>query len=82
MVYFDKNGFFYIFDCMNMELVCVVLFVDCIDWGEVDEKGNVMLKVFFDKEGDLVYFWLGSVGVKEWMYVCYSLKIEFLYVFV
>ena len=39
--HFDKNGFLYILDRTNMEPVRVVPFVDRIDWGEVDEKGNV-----------------------------------------
>ena len=39
--HFDKNGFLYILDRTNMEPVRVAPFVDRIDWGEVDEKGNV-----------------------------------------
>ena len=39
--HFDKNGFLYILDRTDMEPVRVVPFVDRIDWGEVDEKGNV-----------------------------------------
>ena len=39
--HFDKNGFLYILDRTNMDAVRVVPFVDRIDWGEVDEKGNV-----------------------------------------
>ena len=39
--HFDKNGFLYILDRTNMDPVRVVPFVDRIDWGEVDDKGNV-----------------------------------------
>ena len=39
--HFDKNGFIYILDRTDMSAVRVVPFVDRIDWGEVDEKGNV-----------------------------------------
>src|ERR687894_743246 len=78
--HFDKNGFLYILDRTNMEAVRVVPFVDRIDWGEVDEKGNVTPKVFPDKEGDPVHFWPGPAGAKEWTHACYSPKTELLYV--
>ena len=39
--HFDKNGFLYILDRTDMSAVRVAPFVDRIDWGEVDEKGNV-----------------------------------------
>ena len=64
--HFDKNGFIYILDRTNMQPVRVVPFVDRIDWGEVDEKGNVTPKVYPDAEGDPVHFWPGPAGAKEW----------------
>ena len=60
--------------------VRVAPFVDRIDWGEVDEKGNVTPKVYPDKEGDPVHFWPGPAGAKEWTHACYSPKTELLYV--
>jgi alcohol dehydrogenase (cytochrome c) len=77
--HFDKNGFLYILDRTNMEAVRVVPFVDRIDWGEVDEKGNVTPKVFPDKEGDPVHFWPGPAGAKEWTHACYNPNTELLY---
>ena len=77
--HFDKNGFLYILDRTNMEPVRVAPFVDRIDWGEVDEKGNVTPKVFPDKEGDPVHFWPGPAGAKEWTHACYSPNTELLY---
>ena len=77
--HFDKNGFMYILDRTNMEPVRVAPFVDRIDWGEVDEKGNVTPKVFPDKEGDPVHFWPGPAGAKEWVHACYNPKTELLY---
>jgi alcohol dehydrogenase (cytochrome c) len=77
--HFDKNGFMYILDRTNMEAVRVAPFVDRIDWGEVDEKGNVTPKVFPDKEGDPVHFWPGPAGAKEWTHACYNPKTELLY---
>ena len=68
--HFDKNGFLYILDRTTMEPVRVAPFVDRIDWGEVDEKGNVSPKVFPDKEGDPVHFWPGPAGAKEWTHAC------------
>ena len=55
-------------------------FVDRIDWGEVDEKGNVTPLRFPDAEGDPVHFWPGPAGAKEWTHACYSPKTELLYV--
>jgi alcohol dehydrogenase (cytochrome c) len=78
--HFDKNGFMYILDRTNMEPVRVAPFVDRIDWGEVDEKGNVTAKVFPDKEGDPVHFWPGPAGAKEWTHACYNPNTELLYV--
>ena len=70
--HFDKNGFLYILDRTTMDPVRVAPFVDRIDWGEVDEKGNVTPKVFPDKEGDPVHFWPGPAGAKEWTHACYN----------
>ncbi|MCW3024494.1 MAG: exaA, partial [Conexibacter sp.] len=77
--HFDKNGFLYILDRTNMEPVRVAPFVDRIDWGEVDEKGNVTPKVYPDKEGEPVHFWPGPAGAKEWTHAAYSPKTELLY---
>jgi alcohol dehydrogenase (cytochrome c) len=77
--HFDKNGFMYILDRTNMQPVRVAPFVDRIDWGEVDEKGNVTPKVFPDKEGDPVHFWPGPAGAKEWTHACYNPNTELLY---
>ena len=54
-------------------------FVDRIDWGEVDEKGNVTPLRYPDKEGDPVHFWPGPAGAKEWTHAAYSPKTELLY---
>jgi alcohol dehydrogenase (cytochrome c) len=78
--HFDKNGFMYILDRTDMSAVRVAPFVDRIDWGEVDEKGNVTPKVYPDKEGDPVHFWPGPAGAKEWTHACYSPDTELLYV--
>lgn len=77
--HFDKNGFLYILDRTNMEAVRVVPFVDRIDWGEVDEKGNVTPLRYPEKEGDPVHFWPGPAGAKEWTHAAYSPQTELLY---
>jgi alcohol dehydrogenase (cytochrome c) len=77
--HFDKNGFLYILDRTSMEPVRVAPFVDRIDWGEVDEKGNVTPKIYPEKEGDPVHFWPGPAGAKEWTHAAYSPKTELLY---
>src|SRR5919202_530266 len=77
--HFDKNGFMYILDRTDMSAVRVAPFVDRIDWGEVEEKGNVTPKIFPDKEGDPVHFWPGPAGAQEWTHACYSPQTELLY---
>ena len=77
--HFDKNGFLYILDRTNMEAVRVVPFVDRIDWGEVDEKGNVTPLRYPEAEGDPVHFWPGPAGAKEWTHAAYSPQTELLY---
>ncbi len=77
--HFDKNGFLYILDRTNMQPVRVAPFVDRIDWGEVDEKGNVTPKIYPDKEGEPVHFWPGPAGAKEWTHAAYSPRTELLY---
>jgi alcohol dehydrogenase (cytochrome c) len=77
--HFDKNGFLYILDRTNMDPVRVVPFVDRIDWGEVDDKGNVTALRYPDKEGDPVHFWPGPAGAKEWTHAAYSPQTELLY---
>jgi alcohol dehydrogenase (cytochrome c) len=77
--HFDKNGFLYILDRTNMEPIRVAPFVDRIDWGEVDEKGNATAKIYPDKEGDPVHFWPGPAGAKEWTHACYNPNTELLY---
>ena len=60
--HFDKNGFLYILDRTTMDTVRVVPFVDRIDWGQVDEKGNATPLIYPDKEGDPVHFWPGPAA--------------------
>jgi alcohol dehydrogenase (cytochrome c) len=62
-----------------MDVVRVAPFVDRIDWGVVDEKGNVTAKLYPDEEGVPVHFWPGPAGAKEWTHACYSPKTELLY---
>ncbi|MBA2636809.1 MAG: PQQ-dependent dehydrogenase, methanol/ethanol family [Solirubrobacterales bacterium] len=78
--HFDKNGYWFVLDRTNGELVRVAPFVDRIDWGEIDADGKVTAKVYPDKEGDPVHFWPGPAGAKEWTHAAYSPKTELFYV--
>lgn len=72
LAHFDKNGYFFVIDRTNGELVRVTPFVDRITWGEIDSSGKVTPKVYPDKEGDPVHFWPGPGGAKEWTHAAYS----------
>jgi alcohol dehydrogenase (cytochrome c) len=78
--HFDKNGYFFVLDRTNGQLVRVAPFVDRITWGEIDASGNVTPKVYPDKEGEPVHFWPGPAGGKEWTHAAYNPKTQLFYV--
>ncbi|MGH3098611.1 MAG: methanol/ethanol family PQQ-dependent dehydrogenase [Streptosporangiales bacterium] len=80
LCHFDKNGYFFVLDRTNGELVRVAPFVDRITWGEIEPNGTVTPKVFPDKEGEPVHFWPGPAGGKEWTHAAYSPRTGLFYV--
>ena len=65
MAHFDKNGYCFILDRTNGQLIRVFPFVDRIDWGDIDANGKVTAKVFPDKEGVPVHFWPGRPAARN-----------------
>jgi len=80
LAHFDKNGYFFVLDRTNGELVSVTPFVDRIDWGEIDANGKVTPKRYPEKEGEPVHFYPGPAGAKEWTHAAYSPKTGLFYV--
>jgi alcohol dehydrogenase (cytochrome c) len=78
--HFDKNGYFFVLDRTNGELVQITPFVDRITWGAITRDGKVTAKVYPDKEGEPVHFYPGPAGAKEWTHAAYSPKTELFYV--
>lgn len=78
--HFDKNGYFFVLDRTNGELVRVTPFVDRIDWGEISPDGTVTPRIYPDAEGEPVHFWPGPGGAKEWTHAAYSPRTELFYV--
>lgn len=76
----DKNGYFFVLDRTNGELVRVFPFVDRITWGEITPEGQVTAKVYPDEEGVPVHFWPGPAGGKEWTHMSYSRQTGLIYV--
>jgi alcohol dehydrogenase (cytochrome c) len=76
----DKNGYFFVLDRTNGELVRVFPFVDRITWGEITPDGKVTPKVYPDEEGVPVHFWPGPAGGKEWTHMSYSPQTGLIYV--
>ena len=76
----DKNGYFFVLDRTNGELVRVFPFVDRITWGEISPEGKVTAKVYPDEEGVPVHFWPGPAGGKEWTHMSYSRQTGLIYV--
>ncbi|MFD2811320.1 PQQ-dependent dehydrogenase, methanol/ethanol family [Prauserella oleivorans] len=78
--HFDKNGYFFVLDRTNGELVQITPFVDRITWGAITRDGQVTPKVYPDEEGVPVHFYPGPAGAKEWTHAAYSPKTELFYV--
>ena len=78
--HFDKNGYFFILDRTNGDLVSVTPFVDRIDWGTITRDGKVTPAKYPDEEGVPVHFYPGPAGAKEWTHAAYSPKTELFYV--
>src|ERR1700760_4282630 len=80
LAHFNKNGYFFVLDRTNGELVRVTRFVDRITWGEIDPDGTVTPKIFPAEEGVPVKFWPGPAGAKEWTHAAYSPRTGLFYV--
>ena len=78
--HFDKNGYFFVVDRTNGELVQITPFVDRITWGAITRDGRVTAKVYPEKEGEPVHFYPGPAGAKEWTHAAYSPKTGLFYV--
>jgi len=78
--HFDKNGYFFVVDRTNGELVGITPFVDRIDWGAITRDGQVTPRRYPDKEGEPVHFYPGPAGAKEWTHASYSPKTGLFYV--
>jgi alcohol dehydrogenase (cytochrome c) len=78
--HFDKNGYFFVVDRTNGELVQITPFVDRIDWGAITRDGKVTPRRYPDKEGEPVHFFPGPAGAKEWTHAAYSPKTGLFYV--
>jgi alcohol dehydrogenase (cytochrome c) len=80
LAHFDKNGYCFILDRTNGELVSVTPFVDRITWGEISPDGKVTPNVYPEKEGEEVFFFPGPAGAKEWTHACFNPQTELFYV--
>ena len=80
LAHFDKNGYCFILDRTNGQLVRVFPFGERITWGEITADGKVTPKIYPEKEGDPVHFWPGPAGAKEWTHASYSPRTELFYV--
>ncbi|MTD58925.1 PQQ-dependent dehydrogenase, methanol/ethanol family, partial [Amycolatopsis pithecellobii] len=78
--HFDKNGYFFVVDRTNGELVNITPFVDRIDWGAITRDGQMTRRKYPEKEGEPVHFYPGPAGAKEWTHASYSPKTELFYV--
>ena len=80
LAHFDKNGYYFVLDRTNGELVRITPFAERITWGEIDASGEVTVKVAPYNEGEPVHFFPGPAGAKEWTHAAYSPKTDYFYV--
>jgi alcohol dehydrogenase (cytochrome c) len=78
--HFDKNGYFFVVDRTDGELVQITPFVDRIDWGAITRDGQVTRRKYPEKEGEPVHFYPGPAGAKEWTHASYSPRTGLFYV--
>jgi alcohol dehydrogenase (cytochrome c) len=79
LAHFDKNGYAFILDRTNGELIRVFPFVDRITWGEITPDGKVTPKIYPEQEGVPAHFWPGPAGGKEWTHAAFSPQTGLLY---
>lgn len=80
LAHFNKNGYFFVLDRTNGELVRVTRFGERVTWGEIAADGTVTPKVFPEREGEVVHFWPGPGGAKEWTHAAYNPHTNLFYV--
>lgn len=80
LVHCDKDGYMFVLDRTNGELVRVTQYGERVDWGDISEDGEITIKIYPDKEGEPVHFWPGPAGAKEWTHTAYSPQTELLYI--
>lgn len=80
LAHFNKNGYFFVLDRTNGELVRVAPFGERINWGEIHADGSITPKVYPENEGEPVNFWPGPAGAKEWTHAAYSPRTGLFYV--
>jgi alcohol dehydrogenase (cytochrome c) len=72
LAHFDKNGYFFVLDRTNGDVVRIAPFGERITWGEIDANGNVTRKIEPEAEGEAIHFYPGPAGSKEWVHAAYS----------
>ncbi|HEX7122670.1 MAG TPA: PQQ-dependent dehydrogenase, methanol/ethanol family [Gemmatimonadaceae bacterium] len=77
LAHFDKNGYLFILDRTDGELVRAVPFAPAT-WGRIDTAGTVTVLKPPTREG--VDVCPGPAGAKEWNHAAYSPRTELLYV--
>ncbi|MDQ3280694.1 MAG: PQQ-dependent dehydrogenase, methanol/ethanol family [Acidobacteriota bacterium] len=77
LAHFDRNGYLFILDRTNGQLVRAVQYGDKVTWGEIDASGRVTQRLKPTKEGTVIC--PGPAGAKEWPHASYNPRTGFLY---
>lgn len=76
--HFDKNGYFFVLDRTDGELVRVTPFAERLTWGEINTVGTVTPRLLPTEGG--VDISPGPGGGKEWVHAAYSPRTQLFYV--
>ena len=77
LAHFDRNGYLYILDRTNGQLVRVTQFAERATWGTVAADGSVTVQRKPTREGNEIC--PGPAGAKEWVHAAYSPRTGLLY---
>lgn len=77
LAHFDRNGYLFILDRTNGELVRVTPFGEKLTWGEIDARGRVTARLKPTREGTDIC--PGPSGAKEWPHAAYNPRTGLLY---
>jgi alcohol dehydrogenase (cytochrome c) len=77
LAHFDRNGYLYILDRTNGQVVRITRFGENVTWGDISADGTVTTRLRPTEQGTVIC--PGPAGAKEWPHAAYSPRTGLLY---